>query len=135
MVPFHTTRLFGWSVTADGIAMVNGQGVQLAFQRPDENQELRDANIRTLEIPWESLQSLECDYGVLSDSIRLSVRSSSALQGLPGADEQHVELTVHKQHRDQLKDFERRLREYQSGNRRDDTDELLDDVRDFLEGN
>ena len=44
-----------------------------------------------------------------------------------------IELDVEKRHRDKLQQFETRVQDYQTGARSDDVDDVLDDVRDFLD--
>ena len=52
---------------------------------------------------------------------------------MPGVKERSVDLTIHKQQRAALKEFEQRAREYQIGRRIDEVDEMIDDIRDFLD--
>jgi hypothetical protein len=54
-------------------------------------------------------------------------RDASALRG------GYVIYLVEEVHRDELQRFEKQLRQYQTGERRDDVDDVLDDVRDLLD--
>jgi hypothetical protein len=67
--------------------------------------------------------------------VLLRVSGLDRLSKLPGVKEREVELTVSKQQREALKEFEQRAREYQLGQRIDRVDEMIDDIRDFLEDN
>lgn len=132
MVQFKVSRLLGLRVQVDGVAVVNEQGMQLTFNEPDQAERLWDADCETVMIPWEGLLHWKCDYGLLGDQLRLQVASPELFGSLPGVQNNEVELDVRKVHRDALKAFEKRAREYQSGQRTDNADEMLDDIRDFL---
>ena len=43
-----------------------------------------------------------------------------------------MHLDVRKQDREALKDFEKRGQDYQSGRRKDNADEMIDEINDFL---
>ncbi len=132
MVPFRVTRLFGLKVQVEGMAIVNEQGIQLAFHTPEPDVDLFDAKVKAVHIGWPNLKSWSCDYGILGDRLQLQVNSLAEFSALPGVVAEQVELAVRKSDRKQLQEFEQRVREYQSGQRQDNTDELLDDIRDFL---
>ena len=133
MIQFRVSRLFGLRVDADGMLIPGEQGLQLVFHRPDGDQGLLDANIQTVTIPWGDLESWEVDYGLLGDRVSLRVTSVECLRDLPGVDDCQVDLVIHKQQREALKDFEQRAREYEIGNRVDNVDEMIDEIRDFLQ--
>jgi hypothetical protein len=135
MVQFRVSRLFGLRVEADGILIPSPRGLQLVFHRSaDEEKGLLDAELQTVQIPWRDLQCWNVDYGLLGDRVSLSVSSVDVVRNLPGVSERTVELQIHKQQRDDLKDFEQRAKEYQTGQREDSVDETIDEIRDFLQG-
>ena len=117
MIQFQVGRLFGLRVDADGMLIPGEQGLQLVFHRADGEQGILDAKIQTLVIPWRNLESWDVDYGMLSDRVSLTVASMECLRDLPGVQDRQVELTVHKQHREALREFEHRAREYELGQR------------------
>ncbi|MCA9148820.1 MAG: hypothetical protein KDA92_05960 [Planctomycetales bacterium] len=134
MVPFRISRLFGLRVTVDGMLLVNAQGLKLVFKEPKRDDTLRDQQIEQVELTWADLKQVVCDFGMLNDEVVLEVNPSANVVRLPGVSEDRVSLSVRKQHREELKELEKRIDEYRRGTRRDDVDDLLDDVRDFLHG-
>jgi len=133
MLQFRVSRLFGYHVEADGMLIAGQDGLKLVFQRPEEGRGLLDADVQTVDISWDDVESWEVDYGLLSDRVSVTVVSADRLRTLPGAGDRHVELVVHKQHRAALQEFEQRAKEYQSGQRADNVDEMIDEIRDFLQ--
>lgn len=134
MVPFRISRLFGLRVTVDGMLLVNAQGLKLVFKEPKRDDTLREQQIEQVELTWADLKQVVCDFGMLNDEVVLEVNPSANVVRLPGVSEDRVSLSVRKQHREELKELEKRIDEYRRGTRRDDVDDLLDDVRDFLHG-
>ncbi|MCA9166668.1 MAG: hypothetical protein KDB23_03330 [Planctomycetales bacterium] len=134
MVPFRISRLFGLRVTVDGMLLVNAQGLKLVFKEPKRDDTLRDQQIEQVELTWADLKQVVCDFGMLNDEVVLEVNPTANVVRLPGVSENRVSLSVRKQHREELKELEKRIDEYRRGTRRDDVDDLLDDVRDFLHG-
>ena len=134
MVPFRISRLFGLRVTVDGMLLVNAQGLKLVFKEPKRDDTLRDQQIEQVELTWADLKQVVCDFGMLNDEVVLEVNPTANVVRLPGVSEDRVSLSVRKQHREELKELEKRIDEYRRGTRRDDVDDLLDDVRDFLHG-
>ena len=134
MVPFRISRLFGLRVTVDGMLLVNAQGLKLVFKEPKRDDTLRDQQIEQVELTWADLKQVVCDFGMLNDEVVLEVNPTANVVRLPGVSENRVSLSVRKQHREELKELEKRIDEYRRGTRRDDVDDLLDDVRYFLHG-
>ncbi len=135
MLQFRLSRLFGIVIEIQGMAIVNQEGIRLAFQDADnQNQHFLDADVQAVLISWDNLADFACDYGMLSDEVRLRVRSIDELQQLPGIQDHELSLEIRKSDRDKLKDFEKAVVEYRSGLRQDNVDEMLDDIRDFLHG-
>jgi hypothetical protein len=134
MVQFRVSRLFGLRVDADGMLIPGERGLQLVFHQPVEQQSLLDAKVQVIEIPWADLEDWHVDYGLLGDRVVLTVSSVDCLQTLPGVKDRSVELTIRKQQRSSLKEFEQRAKDYQTGQRADTTDQTIDEIRDFLQG-
>ena len=86
------------------------------------------------EFTWNNLEEFESQRGMLSDEVRIRVRSTEQLGNLPGIKDQELELEIRKNDRDALKKFEKAVAEYRAGQRQDNVDEMLDDIRDFLHG-
>ncbi len=134
MVQFQISRLFGLQVAIEGMMIANATGIRLVFKEPESDATLREQKIEQVDLPWSDVQKIACEYGMLSDEIVLEVKSTANIVRLPGVSENRVALSVRKQHREELKELEKRIDEYRRGTRRDDVDDLLDDVRDFLNG-
>lgn len=135
MVQFRVVRLFGLQVTVEGMLLANARGLQLVFKQPAGEVVSREVPTQSVELPWAALESIQFDYGLMSDQVMLHVKSATSLASFPGATEREAALSVYKQQREELKELEQRIGEYRRGTRRDDVDDLLDDVRDFLQGN
>ncbi len=110
MIQFRVSHLFGLRVDVDGMLIPSEQGLRLVFHRPEEDAGLLDTNVQSIAISWGELDHWEVDYGLLGDRITLAVNSVECLRDLPGVKERQVDLSVAKQHRDALKDFEQRVR-------------------------
>jgi hypothetical protein len=134
MVQFRISDLFGLRVDADGMLIPGERGLQLVFHHPVGHQSLLDAKVQLIEIPWGDVEAWKVDYGLLGDRVALTVRSAECLRTLPGSKNRSVELIVRKQERDSLKEFEQRAKDYQAGQRADKVDEMIDEIRDFLQG-
>jgi hypothetical protein len=135
MLPFRLSRLFGIVIEIQGMAIVNQEGIRLAFQDADhENRHFLDGDVQSVLISWDNLADFACDRGMLSDEVRLRVESIDQLSQLPGIQDHELSLEIRKSDRDKLKDFEQAVIEYRAGRRQDNVDEMLDDIRDFLHG-
>lgn len=132
MVQFRVSRLFGLRVDADGVLIPNEDGLQLVFNRTDGEQGLLDADVQAVKISWSDVETWEVDYGILTDRISLVVTSVDCLRDVPGVKDSKVDLVVLRRHRDALKEFQRRAKEYESGRRVEKVDETIDEIRDFL---
>ncbi len=133
MIQFRVSRLFGLRVDADGVLIPGEDGLQLVFNRADGEQGLLDADVQAVKIGWNDLETWQVDFGFLSDRISLVVTSIDCLRNLPGVKESRVDLVVLRRNRDALKEFQRRAKEYESGQRVDKVDETIDEIRDFLQ--
>ena len=111
MVQFTVGRLLGLRVDADGVATVNEKGVQLTFNERGQEHKLWDAATETVLVPWAEIASWEVIYGLFGDQIRMQVDSVAAFGALPGIDGNDLQLDIRKQHREALKDFEKRGQE------------------------
>ncbi len=135
MLPFRLSQLFGIVIKIQGMAIANETGIELAFQEAeDQPRNVLDAQVKSVSIPWDNLQELQCRKGLLSDQVVLRVKSVEGLVKLPGVKDRALTLEVNKDDRDALKAFAEAVAEYRAGQRHDNVDALLDDVRDFLHG-
>ena len=135
MLPFRLSQLFGILIKVHGTAIVNEEGICLAFQETeDQPQHFLDANVKSVLIHWDNLEQFECHRGILSDQVRLRVRSIERMGNLPGIEDHELTLEVQKSDREALKAFDEAVADYRAGRRRDNVEEMLDDVRDFLHG-
>ena len=135
MVPFRLSQLFGIVIKIHGMAIASEAGIQLAFhETQDQPQNPLDANVKSVSIPWDNLEAMECRRGIVSDQVLLRVKSTDGLVKLPGVKDQELALEVSKNDRDALKAFAEAAAEYRAGQRHDKVDAMLDDVRDFLHG-
>lgn len=135
MLPFRLSRLFGIVTKIHGMAIAREAGIELAFhEAEDQPRNVLDAHVKSVSIPWDNLQELQCRKGLLSDEVVLQVRSVEGLVNLPGVEDCTLTLEVRKDDRDALKAFAEAVAEYRTGQRHDQVDAMLDDIRDFLHG-
>ncbi len=135
MLPFRLSRLFGIVVQVHGMAIAEEKGIRLAFQETeDQPKHFLDANVQSVLIAWDNLEEIAFERGIVSDEVTLCVRSVESLGNLPGIQDHELSLEIRKSDRDALKVFERVVNEYRAGQRQDNVDEMLDDIRDFLHG-
>ena len=69
---------------------------------------------------------------MISDQLTLQLRQSIGDEP-DGKNDKLILLDLLKRDRDKLDRFEKLVKEFQSGQRRDDVDDVLDDVRDLLD--
>lgn len=132
MLPFYISQMLGLQSKTHGYALVNQQGIRLVFREAADIERQPDEEAESLLIEWKDLVSMEAKRGLLSDSLALHTKQLAG-RDPDGKDDQTVQLELERRHRDQLEEFERLVQEYQSGQRRDNVDEVLDDVRDLLD--
>ena len=84
-------------------------------------------------IKWDNLAQLKAKRGLLSDELTIEVHVMVG-DDPDGSGDKLIQLELQKRDRDKLDQFEKHVKEYQSGQRKDDVDDVLDDVRDFLDG-
>lgn len=132
MVQFRVRQWLGLDVKVDGMAIAKADGLQLAFNDPKDAEKLWEADTEAISIPWEQLSELKIDYGFVHDEIHLAVTNADLFGSLPGVRSNQVELDVRKAEREALKQFEKRATQFRSGKKKDDVDDMLDDIRGFL---
>lgn len=134
MLQFRVTHLFGTITKIDGMALASEDGIRLAFHQPDgtERANRLEFDVQEVLIDWSNLDSLTVDTGLLADQVIIRVKSTEPLRDLPDLSDNDVTLETRRTDRDVLKEFEKAVADYRSGRRKDDVDDLLDDVRDFL---
>lgn len=132
MLPFHITRLFGLKRKTHGFALVNQEGIRLVFRDATDIVKEPDEEADFMIIKWDNLARIEAKRGFLSDELIIEVHVMLG-ENPDGGDDKVIQLELQKRDRDKLDRFEKHVKEYQTGQRKDDVDDVLDDVRDFLD--
>ena len=132
MLPFHITRMFGFKSKTHGYALVNEEGIRLVFRDAADIKKEADEDAESRLITWDNLASWEAKRGLISDELRIQVHVMFG-DDPDGKNDNVIELELQKRDRDKLDRFEKHVKEYQSGERKDDVDDVLDDVRDLLD--
>ncbi len=132
MLPFQITRMFGLKSKTHGFALVNGQGIKLVFKDAVDISKTPDDDASSIMIEWNNLAKWEAKRGYLSDQFIIEVHAMVGDE-LDGRNDCVLELELQKRDRDSLDRFEKHIKEYQSGERKDDVDDVLDDVQDMLD--
>ena len=132
MLPFQITRLWGLKNKTYGFALVDERGIRLVFRDAADIQAEPEEDAESLQIDWDNFVGMEPKRGFLSDSLTIEVRV------VPGdspdaSDDNMIQLELQKRDRDRLDRFERDVDDYRTGRKKDDVDEVLDDVRDLLD--
>ena len=132
MLPFQITRMFGLKSKTHGFALVSEAGIQLVFRDAADIKQQPDEEADCLVIQWDNLARIEAKRGLLSDELVIEVHVMVG-QDPDGRGDKIIHLEVQKRDREKLDRFEKNVKDYQTGQRQDDVDEVLDDVRDFLD--
>jgi hypothetical protein len=133
MLPFHISRMLGLKSKTYGFALVSEAGIRLVFRDAAEIKKTPDEDADSLMIEWDNVASWEAKRGILSDEFNITVHEMVG-DDPDGQPDNVIQLELQKRHREKLDRFEKLVKEYQSGQRKDDVDDVLDDVRDLLEG-
>ena len=132
MLPFHITRMLGLKSKTHGIALVNEKGIWLVFRDAADIEKEPDEDAESLLIKWDNLARWKAKRGFISDQLNIEVHVMSG-DDPDGKNDKVIELELQKRDREKLDRFEKLVKEYQSGQRKDDVDDVLDDVRDMLD--
>ena len=133
MLPFHISKTLGLRSKTHGFALVNEQGIRLVFRDAEDIAKSPEDDPDTIMITWDNVARWESQRGLLSDQFIIEVHTMVGDEP-DGKNDNVIELELQKRDRDRLDRFEKHVKEYQSGQRKDDVDDVLDDVRDMLEG-
>ncbi len=132
MLPFHISRIFGLQSKTHGVALVDEKGIKLVFSDAVDVKLLPEDDADLLTIEWSNLLEMKAVRGMISDQLTLQLRQSIGDEP-DGKNDKLILLDLLKRDRDKLDRFEKLVKEFQSGQRRDDVDDVLDDVRDLLD--
>ncbi len=132
MLPFYISRLWGLQSKTHGFALVNEQGIRLVFRDAADIVATPDEEAESLYIDWNNFVGMQAKRGFWKDSLTLEVDAIPS--GSPdGGDDNLIELELQKRDRDRLDRFEHNVEEYRSGRKKDNVDDVLDDVRNLLD--
>ena len=131
-LPFHISGMLGFKSKTHGYALVNQTGIQLVFRSADDIEKAPDEEAESQMITWDNLASFEAKRGIMSDTLNLGVHVMFG-DDPDGKNDNVIQLELAKRDRELLDRFEKVVKEYRSGERKDDVDDVLDDVRDLLD--
>lgn len=132
MLPFHISGMLGLSSKTHGMALVSEKGIQLVFRDAADIESKPDEEAESLLIAWRNIVSWRASRGIMSDQLTIQVQHPIGDEP-DGKNDNVIELELQKKDREELDRFDRLAKEYQSGKRKDDVDDVLDDVRDLLD--
>ena len=132
MLPFQITGMLGFQSKTHGFVLVNEEGIRLVFREADDIKKAWDDEAEFLLIKWDNLAGIKVVRGLISDELKISVKVMIGDEP-DGKNDNVIELELQKRDRDKLDRFEKHVKDYQSGKRKDDVDDVLDDVRDMLD--
>lgn len=131
MLPFHVTKMLGLNNT-HGFALVSEIGIKLVFRSAEDIKSKPDQDADSHLIPWSNLKRLDVSRGYLADEIVIEVHKMDG-EDPDGVHDNTIHLQLQKRDRPQLDRFEQHVTDYQSGKRKDDVDDVLDEVRNLLD--
>jgi len=132
MLPFQITRMFGLKSKTHGFALVNEQGIKLVFKDAAAIAKKSDEEANSIMIEWNNLARWEAKRGFISDAFTIEVHVMVGDEP-DGRNDKVLELELQKRDREALDRFQKHIKGYQSGERKDDVDDVLDDVQDMLD--
>ena len=115
-----------------GFALVSEEGIKLVFRDAEDIASSPDEDAESTMIPWSNIANWEAKRGLISDSFLIQTHVWFGEEP-DGKDDNQVELKLQKRDRELLDRFEKLAKQYQSGELKDDVDDVLDDVRDMLD--
>lgn len=131
-LPFHISGMFGLKSKTHGFALVSEKGIQLVFRDAEDISSTPDEQAESRMITWDNLASFKVIRGLVSDELKLGVHVMFG-DDPDGKNDNIIELELPKRDREKLDRFEKLVKEYENGQRKDDVDDVLDDVRDMLD--
>ena len=132
MLPFHISKMLGFKSKTHGFALVSEEGIRLVFREADDIKKAPDEDADSMLIKWDNLDAWEAERGLISDEFRIKVHVMIG-DDPDGKNDNVIQLELSKRDREKLERFEKHVKEYQAGQRNDDVDDVLDDVRDLLD--
>ena len=132
MLPFQITRMLGFKSKTHGYALVNEQGIRLVFREADDIKKAWDDEAEFLQVDWDNFAGMDVVRGIISDELKIKVLVMIGDEP-DGKNDNIIHLELQKRDREALDRFEKQVKDYRSGKRKDDVDDVLDDVRDMLD--
>lgn len=134
MLQFHSNRMLGMAFAYHGMAIPHSQGLKLVFREADASPETATEECEKFELNWNQVKSIGIERGLWGGRVILNIVEGEALSTLPFYRDNKVILEVYSKHIDQLEPFQERAERFRQGNIQDDVDDVIDDVRSFLDG-
>ena len=131
MLPFYVDKFF--SADIEGTALPQAEGLKLVFHAPQEDQNIFEAEIEEVLVTWDNLANVEIKRGIFSSAVTLTLKSAAAFPRMLQTKDLLLALTIRKRDKEKLDRFENELTGFRSGELTNDTDEFIDDMRDFLD--
>lgn len=132
MLPFQITRMLGLKSKTHGYALVNEHGIRLVFREADDIKKAWDDEAEFLQVDWDNFAGMDVVRGIISDELKIKVLVMIGDEP-DGKNDNIIHLELQKRDREALDRFEKQVKDYRSGKRKDDVDDVLDDVRDMLD--
>jgi hypothetical protein len=131
MLPFHVDKFFRNDI--EGTALPQTAGLKLVFHAPKEGVNFLEAEIQEVLVPWKAMAGLDIKRGMFSSKVVLTMSSDTAFPKQLKPKDGVLELTIRKRDKLQLDQFEQDLAGLRSGEVDHDTEDFIDDMRDFLD--
>ena len=133
MLPFCVTSMLGTVTDLYGSLLVDADGLKVIYHEGmRENVNPLDADVQTVQIPWAQVVGLRLEKGLLGASLIVDLTDDQFAKQVPFGEGCALEVTIRKADRERVKPFLNEARRYQAGGKDDDTDQFIDEMRDFL---
>lgn len=131
-LPFHISGMLGFTSKTHGYALVSEKGIQLVFRTAEDIQNAPEEEAESQMITWDNLANFELKQGIMGDTLKLGVHVMFG-DDPDGKNDNVIQLELAKRDRELSERFEKIVKDYRTGERKDDVDDVLDDVRDMLD--
>jgi hypothetical protein len=136
MMQFHSNRMWGLAFEYHGMAIPEAAGLRLVYRQADKPVDILAEDCQVCVVPWQQIRSARLDRGMFGGTIVITVGHASLGPDLPFYRGEALLLEVHKSNLAEVEPFLQRMDKLRQGGRGEDgdVDQVIDDVRNFLEG-
>ena len=133
-IQFYIGKWMGAKTSLNGYVIAGNEGLGFVLHEGEVERSVLEEETRNLSLPWRDVAELSVDHGLLDSVLVIGLVTPPLGGEWPGLKGRKMSLRVQRKDREALDDFLGRAQALQRGEQDPDVDDVLDDVRDFLEG-